>query len=153
MNFKKLKKFFKKNYKKIIVVCLIMLLFSNKMYENFTTAQALDAVKLTEAKVNNMAVNVGDDFIDLKSGIKLSKGWKDGATATTSEISNDTDGFKKLMIVGNKSAGGVRKVGVWDRLDVHGQFCIGGLSPTCINQNELKQMKTAFGVVSDLNLI
>ena len=129
MNFEKLKKILKKNYKKIIVVCLIMLLFSNKMYENFTTAQALDAVKLTEAKVNNMAVNVGDDFIDLKSGIKLSKGWKDGATATTSEISNDTDGFKKLMIVGNKSAGGVRKVGIWDHLDVHGsQIVTGSLS-------------------------
>jgi hypothetical protein len=132
-----------------------MLLFSNKMYENFTTAQALDAVKSTETKVNNMAVNVGDDFIDLKSGIKLSKGWKNGATATTSEISNDLVGSKKLMIVGNKSDGGVRKVGIWDHLDVHGsQIVTGSLSVggdikggrlcignTCIGEDNLKLLK------------
>jgi hypothetical protein len=39
-----------------------------------------------------------------------------------SEISNDTTNFKKLMIVGNKSAGGVRSVGVWDKLDVYGDL-------------------------------
>jgi len=125
MNFKNIKKILKKNYKKIIVVCLIMLILSNKMYEKFTTAQALDAVKSTETKVNNIATKVGADFIDLKSGIKLSKGWKGGATATTSEISNDIGRDKKLMIVGNKSSG-TRKVGIWDHLDVHGNQGITG---------------------------
>jgi hypothetical protein len=44
-----------------------------------------------------------------------------------SEISNDAKGFKKLMIVGNKSSGeGIRKVGVWDRLDVHGNQGVDG---------------------------
>jgi len=38
------------------------------------------------------------------------------------EISNDTDAFKQLMIVGNKSAGGVRTVGTWDKLVVHGEL-------------------------------
>ena len=44
-------------------------------------------------------------------------GWK-------SEISNDTTNYKKLMIIGNKSndANGPRRVGVWDRLDVHGDL-------------------------------
>lgn len=37
-----------------------------------------------------------------------------------SEISNDTGNFKTLMIVGNKSAGAERRVGVWDRLEVNG---------------------------------
>ncbi|MBW4668221.1 MAG: hypothetical protein KME60_12555 [Cyanomargarita calcarea GSE-NOS-MK-12-04C] len=36
------------------------------------------------------------------------------------EISNDTGTFKTLMIVGNKSAGGVRRVSVWDKLEVNG---------------------------------
>jgi hypothetical protein len=46
-------------------------------------------------------------------------GFPDNAT-DQSEISNDSSDYKKLMIVGNKSAGAERRVGVWDRLDVHG---------------------------------
>jgi len=119
---KNIRKFLKKNYKKIIVISLIMLLLSNKMYENFTTAQALDAVKSTETKVNNMVINAGANHVDLKSKIRLSGKWSgypDGAK-DTAEIANDSGSYKKLMIVGNKSAGGVRKVGVWDHLQVHG---------------------------------
>jgi hypothetical protein len=125
MNFKNIKKFLKKNYKKIIVVCLILLLFSNKMYENFSTTDALNAVASTEIKVNNMATKVGADYTDFKSGIRLSKNWMSGATATNSEISNDTGSYKKLMIIGNKSSG-TRKVGIWDHLDVHGNQDITG---------------------------
>lgn len=45
------------------------------------------------------------------------------------EIANDVTGFKKLMIVGNRSSGeNVRKVGVWDRLDVHGTEYVDKLS-------------------------
>jgi hypothetical protein len=41
------------------------------------------------------------------------------------EISNDTNDYKKLMIVGNKSSGdGIRKVGIWDQLDVNGRINI-----------------------------
>lgn len=36
------------------------------------------------------------------------------------EISNDTNQNKTLMLVGNKSAGGPRRVSVWDRLEVNG---------------------------------
>ena len=43
-----------------------------------------------------------------------------------SEISNDTMDYKKLMIVGNKSGGGAREVGVWDRLQVHGNLQVDG---------------------------
>jgi hypothetical protein len=122
MNFKNIKKILKKNYKKIIIVCLIMLIFSNKMYENFSTTQALDAVKSTETKVNNMATLVGGDYIDLKSKIKLSGKWSayPDKAKDQAEIANDRGTYKKLMIVGNKSDGGVRKVGVWDHLQVHG---------------------------------
>jgi hypothetical protein len=125
MNFKNIKKFLKKNYKKIIVVCLIMLLFSNKMYENFSTTDALNAVASTEKKVNDMASNVGPNNVDFKSGIRLSKNWMNGANATNSEISNDTGTYKKLMVIGNKSSG-TRKVGIWDHLDVHGNQGITG---------------------------
>ena len=69
--------------------------------------------------VNKSFVSKGDAIIN---DIRFSKGWTgypDNAT-DRSEISNDISGSKKLMIVGNKSAGAERKVGVWDRLDVHG---------------------------------
>jgi hypothetical protein len=162
MNLKNMEKFLKKNYKKIIVVCLIMLLFSNKMYENFTPTEALDAVKATEKKVNDMASKVGPNNVDFKSGIRLSKNWMNGANDTNSEISNDIGHYKKLMVIGNKSSG-TRKVGVWDHLDVHGtervsgnfragrvdsdgdikgkRLCIGG---TCLSENHLKILTKGF---------
>lgn len=40
------------------------------------------------------------------------------------EISNDTDGYKTLMIVGNRAAGLGRRVSVWDRLEVNGTFSV-----------------------------
>jgi len=60
--------------------------------------------------------------------VRFSSGWTgfpDNAT-TKAEISNDTTGYKTLMIVGNKSAGGVRRVSVWDRLEVNGEFAVTG---------------------------
>lgn len=52
------------------------------------------------------------------TGVSLTQGWKNGADTTSSEISNDVGTYKKLMVVGNKSAGGEREVGVWDNLSV-----------------------------------
>lgn len=44
-------------------------------------------------------------------------------TTNQAEISNDTNVYKTLMIVGNKSADkSTRQVGIWDRLEVHGRL-------------------------------
>lgn len=54
--------------------------------------------------------------------LKITNGWTgspDG-NVKNSEIANDIGGYKKLMVVGNKSGGGSRRVGVWDELHVHG---------------------------------
>ena len=48
-------------------------------------------------------------------------GWPNGAR-DRAEISNDTAQFKTLMLVGNKSAGGSRKVSVWDQLEFNGNL-------------------------------
>lgn len=48
-----------------------------------------------------------------------------------SVIANDTDKYKQLMLVGNKSSG-IRTVGIWDKLNVNGQLCVG---TTCVNEN------------------
>jgi hypothetical protein len=96
---------------------------------------------------------VGDKCVDKNSfganttadqataaNIKMTRGWTaypDNRT-DAAEISNDTNTFKTLMIVGNKSAGtGTRNVSVWDKLTVNGQFCVGG---TCIDENTFRGM-------------
>jgi len=61
-------------------------------------------------------------------------GFPDNAT-DRSEISNDTSGFKELMIVGNKSGGGERRVGVWDTLNVHGTLNTRGTINTPVGVN------------------
>ncbi|MEF8719789.1 MAG: tail fiber domain-containing protein [Candidatus Accumulibacter necessarius] len=53
-------------------------------------------------------------------------GFPDNVT-NQAEISNDTTGFKTLMIIGNKSAGGDRRrVGIWDQLVVSGDLFVTG---------------------------
>lgn len=73
----------------------------------------------------------------LINGTNFIQNWSGNSTKTMSQIANDTKGQKKLMIVGNSSSG-TRKVGIWDQLDVHGNFCIGN---TCINENHLKALR------------
>lgn len=42
------------------------------------------------------------------------------AARNTAEIANDIKTYKTLMILGNRSNGGARRVSVWDRLEVNG---------------------------------
>lgn len=58
---------------------------------------------------------------------------------------NDTNQNKELMLVGNSSGGGNRRIGTWDELYAHGKlttdnFCIGN---TCITEEDLITMKNA----------
>ena len=100
---------------------------------------------LTSTGNTSLGATTTNGHLTTRSGatlqdIRVSKGWNGYPDSGTdrAEISNDTGTFKKLMIVGNKSAGtGKRVVGVWDRLDVHGELCINdSCTPQC------KQMAT-----------
>lgn len=70
------------------------------------------------------------------NNIRFTKGWTEFANENNSEISNDTSLYKTLMIVGNKSSGGTRNVGMWDNVDVNGdlnvtnKLCVGN---TCVD--------------------
>jgi len=85
------------------------------------------------ANINTEKLNIANNLIADKNfsqtnNIRFSNKWtgfSDNAT-DKSEISNDTDTFKKLMIIGNKSAGEEHKVGIWDKLDVHGNLGVDG---------------------------
>ena len=98
------------------------------------------------------SVDVQTPRIDVKNpstgqNLRFSSAWSgspDAANGVNSEISNDVGAYKALMLVGNRSAGAERRVGVWDLLDVHGimgvdgQLCIGG---TCIAEADLRTFK------------
>jgi hypothetical protein len=53
------------------------------------------------------------------------RGWPSVAP-NHAEISNETNLYKTLMIVGNSSAGMGRRVSVWDRLEVNGMLAVSG---------------------------
>ncbi len=61
--------------------------------------------------------------------IKITSGWSGFPDDKTNgaEISNDTSNYKTLMIVGNRSAGGNRKVSVWDELNIIGNENVNGI--------------------------
>lgn len=60
--------------------------------------------------------------------LRFTSAWSNFPAGATNqaEISNDTVNHKTLMIVGNRSAGGVRRVSVWDRLELNGDLAVNG---------------------------
>ena len=111
---------FKKNYKKIIIVCLIMLILSYKISENFTTAQALDAVKSTEKKVNDMFHSVDGKYLKTNKEIKTEK-----VTLTKDKIWTPNMQVDNIKVKNTLNMDGGKKI------------CIGG---TCLDENILKRL-------------
>ena len=65
---------------------------------------------------------------DSNHKVKITSGWTgypDGSV-NGSEIANDTGTYKALMIAGNKSAGGSRKIQMYDDVTVGGSLNVGG---------------------------
>lgn len=95
---------------------------------------ATDSFSIDQYGVDNKLTNyvwMTDGSVTLNNNkLRFSNkwtGWPDNAK-DQAEISNDP-AFGKLMIVGNKSSGeGIRKVGIWDHLDVHGNQLTSGTS-------------------------
>ena len=123
-------------------------------YIAYTNNNNVDGARVQGHQGGQLGTNAGGDktalqwdkdnnvFVNMSTNpLKFSANWtafpdniKNG-----SEISNDTGNFKKLMIVGNKSAGAERRVGVWDRLDVHGNLGVDG-SATVSGRNILAEI-------------
>lgn len=82
----------------------------------------------TEAPEDMLDVAGSLRILSGSNPIRFTGGWTDfpNGAVNRAEISNDTDVFKSLMIVGNRSAdGATRKVSVWDRLEVSGSLWTG----------------------------
>jgi hypothetical protein len=129
-------KFLKKNYKKIIVICLIILLFSNKMYENFSTSDALNAVASTEKKVNDMFYTVDRNWTKSTKG-HYSKKSIEADSHVVSRKGNvsakvDVIAGRNMTATGNVNADG----------NVKGKkLCI---NDTCLTENHLKLLTDGF---------
>jgi len=148
MNFK----IIKKNYKKIIIVCLIMLILSYKISENFTTTQALDAVKSTEKKVNDVYSKVDKDRVTIKKQLHMDN----ILSLEAKQIRLKNAGDANHVIFYNKDidgpeikgwngislatgTGGAKRVVEIrkDYMKVNGKICING---TCLDENALKHL-------------
>ncbi|AYV76725.1 MAG: tail fiber domain-containing protein [Terrestrivirus sp.] len=74
-------------------------------------------------------------------GIKLSNGWS--TTSDSNEISNDTDVYKTLMIVGNRSGGDKRRISMWDDVAINGSLSVS-------NRNILNELNSLRSDVTNL---
>jgi hypothetical protein len=77
-----------------------------------------------EGESGNTSIRGQTDILKGSNPIRFSSKWTRFPDDKTNgaEICNDTDYHKTLMIVGNKSNGGGRRVGIWDILEVGGSF-------------------------------
>ena len=135
-------KFLKKNYKKIIVICLIMLLLSNKMYEKFTNAQALDAVKSTEQKVNEMVSKIDGTHVRFPKKVVLDKGLAMGslkmAPGNWLDYGIEVPAGKKLGI--HAPGNGTMELHVDNTIKAQ-KLCLGN---KCITEKDLSKLVDGF---------
>jgi hypothetical protein len=92
-----------------------------------------------EGGTGNTVIRGHTTLLTGSNPIRFSAGWSSFPDDKTNgaEISNDTGTYKTLMIVGNKSGGDRRRVGIWDVLNVWGRCNVMGLAH--INQAAIKE--------------
>jgi hypothetical protein len=131
-----MKKFLKNNYKKIIIVCLIMILLSKKIYENFDLGDTLNSVKAMETKFNNVFTKLGDQEVTINKKLKVKELDTGGINATGDMVSTGKiDSVGKIESQGNI----VSKVNMHaNRIYIKEKLCIGG---TCMYEDHLKKLK------------
>jgi hypothetical protein len=125
-----------------------MLLFSNKMYENFSTTDALNAVASTEKKVNEMVSTVDGSHVRFPKKIVLDKGLAMGslkmAPGNWLDYGIEVPANKKLGIHAPGAAS--MELHVDGKINGHqinghdingNRFCIDGV---CINKTHLEML-------------
>lgn len=104
-----------------------------------TSNDAADHISLNSSGNVGISTLTPRDKLEVAGGLRILTGAGQNPVRFTSnwqgfpdqapnqaEISNDTGTYKSLMIVGNRSAGGRRRVSVWDDLDVNGFLKVSG---------------------------
>jgi hypothetical protein len=140
MNFKSIENYLKKNYKFVIIICLFLFLVLGNNKEDFTTTQALDAVKSTEKKVNEMVSKVDGSHVRFPKKVVLDKGLAMGslkmAPGNWLDYGIEVPANKKLGI--HAPGAGTMELHV-DHKIVTGHLQLG---KTSINEDDLKKMKS-----------
>ena len=120
-------------------------LYFRKTNDNASTAWS--KVVSADPSTGNVAITGG-----ITGNFTLLPGYKnwavDGTGAGGAAVYNDNGTYKKLMILGNNSAGGVREVGIWDNLTVNGNTTVAGtltVSSSGIKFNDGTTLTTATG--------
>jgi hypothetical protein len=126
-----MKKFLKNNYKKIIIVCLIMILLSKKIYENFDLGDTLNAVKAMETKFNNVFTKLEDQEVTIDKKLKV----KELDTKGDINSAGNIDSVGKIETPANIVSG---KNMHTNRIYIKEKLCIGG---TCMYEDHLKKIK------------
>jgi hypothetical protein len=93
-----------------------------------------------EGESGNTSIRGQTDILKGSNPIRFSSKWTRFPDDKTNgaEICNDTDYHKTLMIVGNKSNGGGRRVSIWDILEVNGTCIANGSFQVNGNGNTFK---------------
>jgi len=149
MNFKNIENYLKKNYKFIIIICLFLFLIMDDK-ENFSTTDALNAVKSTEQKVNGIVSKVDGTHVKFSKQVHLDKGLKSGSMIFGPKSASGWKDYG-ISVPGGKHFGihapgsGTTVLHVDNQINTHKieatgdvkakRFCIGG---TCIDENRLK---------------
>jgi hypothetical protein len=86
--------------------------------------------------LGNTSIRGQTNILTDTSPIRFSSSWTafPDNKLNGAEICNDSTGYKTLMIVGNKSNGGGRRVSIWDILEVNGTLkVVGCMTPSAGN--------------------
>ena len=129
MNFKNIENFLKNNYKIMIICALVYLLISNKS-EKFTVSEALDGMKLTEKKLNDMFYEVDANWNKSNKGIYGKKSIEGEGNIVS----------RKGDVIAGKNVTASGNVNAKKDINAFGKICIG---KTCISETDLKKMKSS----------
>lgn len=95
--------------------------YQETYYPPYNTSAPLHSPKSSiDSYVNTLGSTTSSNASIGLNPINLTSVWGNSTAKANniSEISNDIVGFKRLMIVGNQSAGADRRVGIWDKLTI-----------------------------------
>jgi hypothetical protein len=127
----------------VIGICIIFYFCSSTNTEHFNASNDVVAAvnkvyqadvgairTLADAAAKLQANTFTIPGVVTTNNINVSPGqWGTGHVGDgTSYIVNDNLHYKKLMLVGNNTAGGVREVGIWDNLNVAGNISASSIS-------------------------
>lgn len=110
---------------------------NNAGTELFRITAAGDTGIGTDAPADKLDVFGSLRILSNSNPLRFTSAWSDFPAGATdrAEICNDTGFFRTLMIVGNRSNNaGVRRVSVWDQLEVNGRLEVNGVNSRAVTQ-------------------